>query len=70
MHIFWRILLTIQNLNFRFYVLTVSGGHTQIVLVKDYFDMEIVGETLMMPQVKPLIKLLKFCFALSWRTIN
>jgi len=26
--------------------LTVSGGHTQIVLVKDYFNMEIVGETL------------------------
>ena len=36
----------IQNPNFPFYVLTVSGGHTQIVLVKDYFDMEIVGETL------------------------
>jgi N6-L-threonylcarbamoyladenine synthase len=24
----------------------VSGGHTQIVLVKDYFDMEVVGQTL------------------------
>ncbi len=32
--------------NFPFLCLTVSGGHTQIVLVKDYFDMEIVGETL------------------------
>jgi N6-L-threonylcarbamoyladenine synthase len=31
---------------FPFLCLTVSGGHTQIVLVKDYFDMEIVGETL------------------------
>ncbi|MBC8987679.1 tRNA (adenosine(37)-N6)-threonylcarbamoyltransferase complex transferase subunit TsaD [Pedobacter sp. N36a] len=31
---------------FPFICLTVSGGHTQIVLVKDYFDMEIVGETL------------------------
>jgi N6-L-threonylcarbamoyladenine synthase len=30
---------------FPFLCLTVSGGHTQIVLVKDYFDMEIVGET-------------------------
>jgi N6-L-threonylcarbamoyladenine synthase len=31
---------------FPFLCLTVSGGHTQIVLVKDYFDMEIVGDTL------------------------
>ncbi|MBC8054300.1 MAG: tRNA (adenosine(37)-N6)-threonylcarbamoyltransferase complex transferase subunit TsaD [Sphingobacteriaceae bacterium] len=30
---------------FPFLCLTVSGGHTQIVLVKDYFEMEIVGET-------------------------
>jgi N6-L-threonylcarbamoyladenine synthase len=30
---------------FPFICLTVSGGHTQIVLVKDFFDMEIVGET-------------------------
>ncbi|HPA36454.1 MAG TPA: tRNA (adenosine(37)-N6)-threonylcarbamoyltransferase complex transferase subunit TsaD, partial [Chitinophagales bacterium] len=32
--------------SFPFLCLTVSGGHTQIVLVKDYLDMEIVGETL------------------------
>lgn len=31
---------------FPFLCLTVSGGHTQIVLVKDYFSMEIIGETL------------------------
>jgi len=31
---------------FPFLCLTVSGGHTQIVLVKNYFDMEIVGQTL------------------------
>ena len=31
---------------FPFLCLTVSGGHTQIVLVKDYFDMEVVGQTL------------------------
>lgn len=31
---------------FPFLCLTVSGGHTQIVLVKNYFEMEIVGETL------------------------
>ena len=31
---------------FPFLCLTVSGGHTQIVLVKDYFEMEIVGQTL------------------------
>ena len=32
--------------SFPFLCLTVSGGHTQIVMVKDYFDMEILGETL------------------------
>ncbi|MBB2151875.1 tRNA (adenosine(37)-N6)-threonylcarbamoyltransferase complex transferase subunit TsaD [Pedobacter gandavensis] len=32
--------------SFPFICLTVSGGHTQIVVVRDYFDMEIVGETL------------------------
>jgi N6-L-threonylcarbamoyladenine synthase len=32
--------------SFPFLCLTVSGGHTQIVLVKDYFDMEVVGQTL------------------------
>ena len=31
---------------FPFLCLTVSGGHTQIVLVKDYFDMEVLGETI------------------------
>jgi N6-L-threonylcarbamoyladenine synthase len=31
---------------FPFLCLTVSGGHTQIVLVKDYFDMEVLGQTL------------------------
>ncbi|REJ81818.1 MAG: tRNA (adenosine(37)-N6)-threonylcarbamoyltransferase complex transferase subunit TsaD [Bacteroidetes bacterium] len=31
---------------FPFLCLTVSGGHTQIVLVKDYLDMQIIGETL------------------------
>lgn len=31
---------------FPFLCLTVSGGHTQIVLVKDYLEMEIIGETL------------------------
>lgn len=30
---------------FPFLCLTVSGGHTQIVLVKDYFDMEVIGTT-------------------------
>lgn len=32
--------------SFPFLCLTVSGGHTQIVKVKDYFDMEVLGETL------------------------
>lgn len=31
---------------FPFICLTVSGGHTQIVLVKNYFDMQILGETI------------------------
>ena len=31
---------------FPFICLTVSGGHTLIVLVKDYFDMEILGRTI------------------------
>ncbi|MBB6324805.1 N6-L-threonylcarbamoyladenine synthase [Algoriphagus iocasae] len=31
--------------NFPFICLTVSGGHTQLVLVKDYLDMEVIGET-------------------------
>lgn len=31
---------------FPFLGVTISGGHTQIVKVKDYFDMEVIGETL------------------------
>lgn len=31
--------------NFPFLCLTVSGGHTQIVLVRDYLDMEVIGQT-------------------------
>ena len=31
---------------FPFIALTISGGHTQLVLVRDYFDMEVLGETL------------------------
>ncbi|NNG09004.1 MAG: tRNA (adenosine(37)-N6)-threonylcarbamoyltransferase complex transferase subunit TsaD [Arenibacter sp.] len=32
--------------SFPFLAMTISGGHTQIVLVRDYFDMEILGESL------------------------
>lgn len=32
--------------NFPFLALTISGGHTQIVLVNDYFDMKIIGQTI------------------------
>lgn len=32
--------------NFPFLCLTVSGGHTQIVLVRDHLDMAIIGQTL------------------------
>lgn len=31
---------------FPFLAMTISGGHTQIVLVKDHFDMAVLGETL------------------------
>lgn len=31
--------------NFPFICLTVSGGHTQLVLVRDYLEMEVIGET-------------------------
>lgn len=31
---------------FPFICLTVSGGHTQLVLVKNHLDMEVIGETL------------------------
>ncbi len=32
--------------NFPFLALTISGGHTQIVKVTDYFEMEILGQTI------------------------
>tara|TARA_B100000131_G_scaffold316036_1_gene355448 strand:- start:329 stop:1333 length:1005 start_codon:yes stop_codon:yes gene_type:complete len=32
--------------NFPFICLTVSGGHTQLVLVKNFLNMDIIGETL------------------------
>ena len=32
--------------NFPLLSLTVSGGHTQLVLVKNYFELEVLGETL------------------------
>jgi N6-L-threonylcarbamoyladenine synthase len=35
-----------QQPRFPFLCLLVSGGHTQIILVKDYFDMQIIGETI------------------------
>ncbi|WP_423818975.1 tRNA (adenosine(37)-N6)-threonylcarbamoyltransferase complex transferase subunit TsaD [Salinimicrobium sp. TIG7-5_MAKvit] len=35
-----------QKPQFPFLALTISGGHTQIVKVTDYFEMEVIGETL------------------------
>lgn len=32
--------------SFPFLALTISGGHTQIVKVTDYFDMEVIGQTI------------------------
>ena len=37
---------TAKTPSFPFLCLTVSGGHTQLVVVKSYLDMEIIGETL------------------------
>lgn len=31
--------------SFPFLCLTVSGGHTQLIVVKDYLEMEVIGET-------------------------
>lgn len=36
----------IPSPSFPFLCLTVSGGHTQLVLVRDYFDMEVIGQTI------------------------
>lgn len=36
----------IKRPEFPFLAMTISGGHTQIVLVRDYFQMEVLGETL------------------------
>ncbi|MCF6180764.1 tRNA (adenosine(37)-N6)-threonylcarbamoyltransferase complex transferase subunit TsaD [Lutibacter sp.] len=35
-----------QKPTFPFLCLTISGGHTQIVKISDYFSMEVLGETL------------------------
>lgn len=35
-----------QDFNFPLLALVVSGGHTELVLMKDHFDFEILGETL------------------------
>jgi N6-L-threonylcarbamoyladenine synthase len=38
--------LSIEKPPFPFIGVNISGGHTQIVLVKNYFDMEVIGHTL------------------------
>ena len=37
---------SIPNPSFPFIGLTVSGGHTQLVLVNSPFEMEVIGQTL------------------------
>ncbi len=37
---------TMDTPNFPFLALTISGGHTQIIQVNDYFDMQVIGQTL------------------------
>lgn len=34
-----------KNPTFPFLAMTISGGHTQIVRVDDYFKMTVIGET-------------------------
>ena len=36
----------VKKTNFPFIGVNISGGHTQIILCKDYFNMELIGETL------------------------
>lgn len=36
---------TMRKPEFPFLALTISGGHTQIVQVNDYFDMKVIGQT-------------------------
>lgn len=36
----------VQPPQFPFICLTVSGGHTQLMLVKEYFEMELIGQTI------------------------
>lgn len=38
--------LTDDPPTFPFICLTVSGGHTQLILLRDYLDMELIGETI------------------------
>jgi N6-L-threonylcarbamoyladenine synthase len=45
-HILSHFIDLVNPPTFPFLCLTVSGGHTQIVLLKDYFEMNIIGETL------------------------
>lgn len=40
---YWHTSLQIQNLHFHL-CLTVSGGHTQIVLVESHLNMKVIGE--------------------------
>jgi len=37
---------TIEKPSFPFLCLLVSGGHTQIIVVRDYLEMEIIGQTI------------------------
>ena len=37
---------SMEKPEFPFLAVTISGGHTQIVKVNDYFDMEVIGETI------------------------
>ena len=48
---FWHILFlkntgTTGSLLFHFFVLLVSGGHTRIIVMKNHYEMEMIGNTI------------------------
>ena len=50
----------VKELKFPLLALIVSGGHTELVLMKEDYDFEVIGETLDDAIVKHMIKLVVF----------
>ena len=45
-HIYANFLDRDSKANFPILILTISGGHNELVLMKDHYDFEVIGETL------------------------